>query len=78
MLSNLERISDSCSNIGISVVARVNPELASLAHNYVTSLHSGNDEEFNKTYQEAHNKYFSLLDEVSVIDKRLDEATEAE
>ena len=78
VLSNLERISDTCSNIGISVVARVSPELASLAHNYVTSLHSGNDEEFNKTYQEAHDKYFTLLEEVSVIDKRLDEAAEGE
>ena len=78
VLSNLERISDICSNIGISVVARVNPELASLAHNYVTSLHQGSDEEFNREYQEAHDKYLALLEEASVIDKRLDEAAELE
>ena len=76
VLSNLERISDTCSNVGISVVARVNPDLASLAHNYVTSLHQGSDEQFNKDYQEAHNKYFSLLEETIPLDKKLDEIKE--
>lgn len=76
VLSNLERISDTCSNIGISVVARVNPELASLAHNYVTSLHQGKDEEFNQAYQKAHDKYFSMLENAVVLDKKLDELAE--
>ena len=78
VLSNLERISDTCSNIGISVVARVNPELASLAHNYVSSLHQGGDEQFNREYQDAHNKYFSLLEETVALDKKLDAITPPE
>ena len=73
VLSNLERISDTCSNVGISVVARVNPELASLAHNYVTSLHQGKDQEFNQEYQEAHDKYFSMLETSIPLDKMLNE-----
>lgn len=61
ILSNLERISDTCSNIGIAVVARINPEVASLAHNYVTSLHQGKNDMFEAAYKEAHEKYFGML-----------------
>lgn len=78
VLSNLERISDTCSNIGISIIARVNPEMASLAHTYVTSLHQGNDEAFNKAYQQAHDEYFKLLEDSVQLDKVLDlEASKA-
>ena len=63
ILSNLERISDICSNVGIAVVARVNPEIASLAHNYVTTLHQGHDEQYGNEYEKAHEKYFSILEE---------------
>ena len=61
VLINMERISDVCSNIGISVVARVKPELASLAHNYVTSLHEGGDEQFKAEYKKTHDLYFDEL-----------------
>lgn len=61
ILSNLERISDTCSNIGISVVARINPEIATLAHEYVTSLHQGKNDEFQAAYQAAHTEYFNKL-----------------
>ena len=64
VLTNLERISDICSNIGISVVARVKPDLASLAHNYVTSLHEGNDSQFKEEYRKAHQIYFTKLESV--------------
>lgn len=63
ILSNLERISDICSNVGIAVVARVNPDVASLAHTYVTTLHTGKNMEFGAEYEEAHEKYFDILEE---------------
>lgn len=61
VLTNMERISDLCSNVGISVIARVQPELAALAHDYVTSLHEGHNDTFETEYQEAHNTYFAKL-----------------
>ena len=61
VLTNVERISDICSNVGISVVARVNPDEAGLAHNYISSLHARNDEEFEKDYREAYADVFSSL-----------------
>ena len=63
ILSNMERISDICSNVGIAVVARVNPDVASLAHNYVTTLHQGKDNQFGSEYEVAHNQYFTILEE---------------
>jgi len=64
VLTNMERISDICSNVGISVVARVQPELASLAHTYVTSLHESGNEDFTREYQNAHDEFFGKLAEV--------------
>ena len=61
LLSDLERISDVCSNIGIATIARVEPELSTLSHEYISSLHQGNDETFNREYSEAHEKYFAEL-----------------
>ena len=61
VLTNMERLSDICSNVGISVVARVRPELASLAHNYVTSLHEG-DLRFKKEYRAKHQEVFDKLE----------------
>lgn len=64
LLSDLERISDICSNIGIATVARVKPELGVLSHDYISSLHQGNDETYNMEYSTAHDLYFSLLENV--------------
>lgn len=61
LLSDVERISDICSNIGVATVARVKPEIENQVHDYVSMLHSGRDEEFNREYQAAHDRYFRLL-----------------
>lgn len=61
LLSEAERISDVCSNIGVATVARIQPELKHQVHDYVSMLHSGRDEAFNREYEEAHDRYFRLL-----------------
>lgn len=61
LLSEAERISDVCSNVGVATVARATPEIEHQVHDYVSRLHSGRDEEFNRDYQEAHERYFRLL-----------------
>lgn len=60
VLSNAERISDICSNVGIAVVARVEPD-ADKSHNYTTNLHQGNDEWYNNEYKNAYECYFGRL-----------------
>ena len=61
LLSEAERISDVCSNIGVATIARVMPEIEHQVHDYVSVLHSGVDEFFNREYQSAHDQYFGLL-----------------
>ncbi len=61
MLSDIERISDICSNVGVFTIARVRPEIKHEIHDYVSRLHSGKDEAFNREYEAAHDHYFELL-----------------
>jgi len=62
LLSDLERISDVCSNVGVETLTRVNTELESRAHEFISSLHSGHDEVFNQRYEDAHEEFFSRLE----------------
>ena len=62
LLSDLERISDVCSNVGVETLTRVNVELESKAHEFISSLHSGHDEAFNQRYDAAHKEFFGRLD----------------
>ncbi len=62
LLTEVERISDVCSNIGVATIARIQPELKHQVHDYVSQLHSGRDEEFNREYHKAHDLYFGLLE----------------
>lgn len=61
LLAEIERISDVCSNIGISTLTRVHPDLANRTHEYSSSLHRGSDERFNEQYHAAHDEFFALL-----------------
>ena len=61
LLSEAERISDVCSNLGVATVARAIPEIHHQIHDYISRLHSGRDEEFNQVYQQAHDEYFEML-----------------
>ncbi len=61
LLSEAERISDVCSNVGVATVARAMPEIKHQVHNYISMLHSGRDEKFNHVYQTAHDQYFDQL-----------------
>ena len=63
LLNDIERVSDICSNIGISVIIRVNPSMAEKTHDYVSQLHQGTDADFNRLYHDAHDMYFDLLED---------------
>ncbi|MBO4415586.1 MAG: Na/Pi cotransporter family protein [Lachnospiraceae bacterium] len=66
LLSNIERISDTCSNVGVATITRIYPEMENQAHKYISSLHQGSDADFNLQYNTAHSKYFKLLDEALI------------
>ncbi|MBO7600972.1 MAG: Na/Pi cotransporter family protein [Lachnospiraceae bacterium] len=69
LISNLERIADICSNIGVATLTRANPGIGNVAHSYITSLHEGVDEQYNEVYTSVHDKFFAKLEEVEKGEK---------
>jgi len=65
LLSDIERISDICSNIGISTLTRIHPDLADRAHEYSSSLHLGSNTQFNAEYSAAHEEFFGRLNAIT-------------
>ena len=61
LLSEVGFISDVCSNIGVATIARAVPDIKHQTHDYISMLHSGQDEAFNQEYRAAHDQYFGLL-----------------
>lgn len=61
ILMHIERISDICSTIGVTTIARCNPEIAKQAHEYISSLHARTDGEYIENYQKAHKEFFDKL-----------------
>ena len=70
VMSNMEYISDACSDVGVATVARVSPTLAQQAHMYISTLHQGSDEWYNELYQSEHDDYFARLKEVEILHKK--------
>ncbi len=64
ILTNLESMSDSCSHVGVAVVARVNPETANMSHAYLADLHKGQNSKFNDAYNRARKEYYGMLEKL--------------
>lgn len=58
LLTDLERVSDHCSNIAVSII-RINENCLD-NHQYLDSLKSSNNEEFTRLYNEYSKKYALL------------------
>ena len=64
---------EHCLEAGHSVrTLYICPELAGDAHDYIGYLHSGQNEEFNRDYQKAHDEYFSRLNKLIEEEKKQD------
>ena len=63
VLADMERVSDVCSNVGVSVVARVSPDQH--AHDYISALHTGQNARFNQEYNAAHEEYFKRIEAIT-------------
>ena len=61
-LTNIERIADQCSNIGVHTVSLFDHSAAENEHNYISQLHEGKDEEFNREFKSVYDEYFARLE----------------
>ncbi len=65
ILTNIERIAKTCSNIGIATIARVSSEVDNHAHSYTASIRQGKNELYNREFDRVQKEYYGLL---SLID----------
>ena len=61
ILVNVERIADQCSNVGVFTLSMFDKHIMNNHHDYIHELHQGKDPNFNRAYQETHDKYFGEL-----------------
>ena len=64
ILSNLERISDQCSDLGVYLLGYIERNIIGKEHEYLHTLHHSNDQKYLKEFRAKKDKYFSLLNEV--------------
>ena len=67
ILTNVERIAKTCSNIGIATIARVSSEVENRAHSYTASIHQGKNEDYNREYDIIHEEYYGKLSEIDGV-----------
>ena len=67
ILTNVEHISDKCSDLAIYIMESENSEIFGKEHSYVHELHHSNDDTYLRYYDEDRRKYFSALDAIPKV-----------
>lgn len=60
-LTNIERIADQCSNVGVHTVSLLDRNAAENEHDYISRLHEGRDDDFNREFKNVYDEYFAKL-----------------
>jgi phosphate:Na+ symporter len=68
ILTNVEHISDKCSDIAVYVLEGEKREIFGNEHSYLHELHHSNNTGYLNAYDEAHSKYFSALDAIPAVE----------
>jgi phosphate:Na+ symporter len=69
ILTNVEHISDKCSDIAVYILERDNHEIFGKEHSYLHELHVSNDEEYQTYYRNNYERYFNALSDIPVEEK---------
>lgn len=69
ILTNLEHISDKCSDIAVYILEGDNKEIVGNEHAYLHELHHSNNAEYMEMYDANSRQYFDKLNEIPVTDK---------
>ena len=65
ILSNLERLSDQCSDLAVFMLSHDDPSLIGQEHQYLHDLHRSQDPTYQTLFQSNFAKYFGQLDAVT-------------
>lgn len=65
LLTNLERISDHCSNIAVYIIGFKNDKDSLNRHEYLKRIHGGEADDYNNNADFYYNKYFTRIEKSS-------------
>ena len=57
ILSDMERVADHCSNIGVHILSKNNPKDELNHHEYIEEVHKGNSKEYKEALEQYSLKY---------------------
>lgn len=69
ILTNIEHISDKCSDVAVYILEGDNEEIVGNEHAYLHELHHSNNENYMKMYDDNYKNYFDKLNDIPVTDK---------
>ncbi len=69
ILTNMEHISDKCSDIAVYILEGDNEEIVGNEHAYLHELHHSNNKEYLSMYDQNYKTYFDQLNNIPVADK---------
>lgn len=72
--TNLERISDMCSDYAVYLLGRSNPQIVGREHEHIDEMHISYDAGYEQIYNSDVERYFSMLDSDSSLKKSKDKA----
>ena len=61
ILSNLERISDQCSDLAVFILSSVDTSIMGSEHQYIYNLHHSDSKEYLREYEENYRRYFNRI-----------------
>ena len=62
ILQNLEHISDQCSDLAIYIIELTDMDVIGNEHDYIHNLHHSNNADYQRSFRENYQKYFTLLE----------------
>ena len=76
ILTNIEHISDKCSDLAVYILEGENADIAGSEHMYLHELHLSNNEQYTSMYDTNYKKYFTSLEAIPVTTAVADESSE--
>ncbi len=68
ILTNIEHISDKCSDLALYILETENKEIFGNEHTYLHELHHSNNQDYMQMYQDDYDRFFGALEEIPVTD----------
>ena len=78
ILTNIEHISDKCSDIAVYIMEGENTSIFGKEHSYVHELHHSNNARYLDAYDLAHDRYFNALNAIPAVEEIFDEEPQEE